>query len=275
MGRYSLDNYEQYETLCVRPGWHKTPPVNEGYGQADPFPACEPLIHIRDREALLRARESGTSFALLIEPESDGLLNTAQMMAEQALQRHWLRRPVYARLNTPPDEEMTEALWAWHIRACNLAGLSGCDLQLRRITCPRAISSAGVIPLRLWLMNAGPSPLYGEHRIMLRLHGGGRSFDITLSADPSIFLKTGDIIYNEMVQLPTMPAGDYTLMLCILRSEGNPLLLNIDRQVEDGCYSLDSVTVDDQPRLELSTIWDRYYPEGYYPLEDPKEPQAE
>ena len=275
MGRYSLDSYEQYETLCVRPGWHKTPPFNEGCGHADPFPADEPLIDIHDWEYLQRAADLGTPFALLIEPGKDGLLDTAQMMAEQSLQRHWLRHPVYARLDTPPDEEMKEALWTWHVRACNLPGLPGCDLRLRRLTCPRALSSAGVMPLRLWLMNAGPSPLYGEHRIMLRLQGFGRSFDIRLSADPSIFLKMGDIVYNEMVQLPAMPAGDYTLLLCCLRGDGNPLRLNIDRQEEEGYYSLGSVTVDDQPRPELYAIWDRYYPEGYYPLEDPKEPYAE
>lgn len=275
MGRYSLDSYEQYETLCVRPGWHKTPPLNEGYGHADPFPSKEPLIHIRDREYLRRAADLGTSFGLLIEPDRDGLINTAQMMAEQSLQRHWLRHPVYALLGTPPDGEMKEALLTWHVRACSLEGLSGCDLRLRRLTCPRALSIAGVMPLRLWLMNAGPSPLYGEHRIGLRLRGSGRSFDMELRANPSIFLKTGDIVYNEIVRLPAMPAGEYTLMLGCLRGDGSPLRFNIDIQEEDGYYALGSVKVDDQPRPELFTIWESYYPEGYYPLEDPKEPCLE
>lgn len=97
------------------------------------------------------------------------------------------RHPVYARLDTPPDEEMKEALLTWHVRACT-PGLPGCDLRVRRLTCPSAPAGAGVMPAPV-ADERWPLPLYGEHRIMLRLRGFGRSFDITLSADPSIFLK--------------------------------------------------------------------------------------
>lgn len=272
MGQYSLDNYELYETLYIRPDWSNTPPCNAGYGQANLCAADELMINIRDREALRQAARQSRPYALLIEPDRDGLLNTAQMMAEHAQQRHWLRHPVYARLKAPPDEEMKESLWAWHVRACNYPGLSGCDLRLRRLTCPRTLSAGGVMPLRLWLVNAGPSPLYGGHDIRLRLQSGANFYDMTLKADPALFMKMGDIVYNELTQLPVLPADDYTLMIGCFRQSGEPLYLNTTLREQEGLYALGILRIDTRPRPELYTAWDRRYPDGYYPLEDPAAP---
>lgn len=69
-----------------------------------------------------------------------------------------------------------------------------------------------------------------------------------------------DIVYNEMVQLPAMPAGDYTLLLWLPARRWEPPAPQHRPSGRGGLLPLGSVTVDDQPRLELYAIWDRYYP---------------
>ena len=272
MGKYSLDSYERYKSLVVRPGLGRTPPLNAGYGQSDPFPRTYPQLKLSDLEALIKAKAEGKPFALVIEPDKDGLLNTAQRMAENRMQRHWQRWPVYAWLSQPPDPQMEEELRNWHVQAANHPGGLGSDLRLKRVACPQTVSSGGALPLRLWFVNTGSSPLYGAHQVLLKLENSTASCSLVLKADPGLFNKMGDIVYNEIVQLPVLPEGDYMLLLGLRRENGHPFYLNIDTKAQDGLYALDLLRIDGIQHPELYTLWDSYYPEGYYPLEDPKEP---
>ena len=275
MGKYSLDNYQRVDSLVVRPAYHRAPPPNPGYGQADPFPADLPLIPLELASQIIRAPGENPAFALLLTPDESGWLNTAQALAEAGLQRHWESAPVYARLLEVPDAARQEQLRSWRVRAANLPSGLHADLRLRRATFPRALSSKGALPLRLWLDNAGPSPLYGRHRMLLRFRAGGEVRELPLAAEDHLFQKTGDIVYNEIMGLPELPPGEVNIDFSLRGPRGGPVYLNTGLPENEGWYTLGTVRADNTPRPQLFTLWDDWYPDGYYPLEDPKEPLAE
>lgn len=272
MGKYSLDSFQRYESLVIRPGWHVEPPENPGYGLVQAFPGDLPLVSPADTSRVKELRAQGLPFALLLQPDRDGFLNTAQALAGNGLQKHWQAHPVYARLVKAPDAHQAQQLRDWHVRACNQPAGLGLDLRLRRLACPRALSSSGALPLRLWLANMGAAPVYGAHRVLLRLSGEAGSAELTLGAPMELLRKVGDIVYNEIVRLPALPAGDYTLLLGFAGPNGGFLALNTDAPARDGLYALGEIRLDSTPRPELFTLWDSWYPDGYYPLEDPAQP---
>lgn len=301
MGKYSLDSYQRVDSLVIRPAYHRAPPPNPGYGLADPFPADLPLIPLEQASHIIRAPGEHPAFALLLTPDESGWLNTAQALAEAGLQRHWESAPVYARLLEVPDAARREQLRSWRVRAANISAGLDADLRLRRATFPRALSSKGALPLRLWLDNAGPSPLYGRHRMLLRFRAGGEAPELPLVAEDHLFQKTGDIVYNEILGLPELPLaapdhlfqktgdivyneimglpelrlGEVNIDFSLRGPEGGPVYLNTGLPENEGWYTLGMVRADNTPRPQLFTLWDDWYPDGYYPLEDPKEPLAE
>jgi len=275
MGKYSLENHQKFDSLVIRSGWYPKPPHNPGHGLEEDFDPGLPLIPLRQPEALLQARNQGAAFALLLTPDESGWLDTAQALAEHGLQRHWETAPVYARLSEAPGPEQVEQLQAWHVRAANFPANLDMDLRLRRLTCPCALSSQGALPLRLWMQNAGASPLYGPHRLFLRLSRGAWSEDLPLQTPPDVFMKLGDIVYNEILQLPALPEGELALRLILTGPGGSPLLLNTDLPEQEGLYQVGTILADHKPRPQLFTIWEDWYPDGYYPLEDPKVPLTE
>lgn len=256
MGRYSLDAYEAYPTLTVRPDAVDVLPP----GMAD---AQLPIVSLWD-DAGLDAMGSGTPYALMLPLKEHSLLDTAQRLAERGLQRHWQRMPVRAALDGVADEDTLDALKRWHVCAADQPLGLGPRITLRRATCPRTNSSGGAFPLRLWWCNTGTSPLYAAARHTLTLTGEVATASIPLQADPHLFRKLGDIVHNEILVLSALPKGIYALSLQTHIGAAHGPSLPLGR-----------VQVDDVPRPERFRAWEGYYPEGYYPLEDPKEPVAE
>jgi hypothetical protein len=59
----------------------------------------------------------------------------------------------------------------------------------------------------------------------------------------------------------------------LFRSDGNPIPLRIEAKQENGYYELGSIDVDPGLENNLLHAWDDFYPDGYYPLEDPQAPK--
>ena len=47
----------------------------------------------------------------------------------------------------------------------------------------------------------------------------------------------------------------------------------MEAQEDDGLYRVGDVTLDDASRPYLATMWEEQYADGYYPLEDPAQPE--
>ncbi len=324
MGKYSLESYEQYQTLVIRPRALPAAPDNRACGQVnfassdeargdlsrtvirlngteriggmcDKSPlgllippgrldmleevsargSCLALLHAQDTDSLCRADALGLPAAMLLDLSQGTRLDTAQHLAHKGLGDRWRRQPVFAEIQGDVSEALREDLLRWHVCAANANLGLGCDLRLRRVTCPARISGGGALPLRLWFDNRGSAPLYGKVSLVIRLSASGQAHDIVLDNPPAVFQKLGDCVYNEILRLPMMPPGTYGLSLALMTAAGEPFHLNIDADSSEGFYVLGQVDVDDRPRPEMFSIWDHYYPEGYYPLEDPAQPLAQ
>ncbi len=95
----------------------------------------------------------------------------------------------------------------------------------------------------------------------------------TLDYNPKLN-KLGDIIHNEIIQLPELDSGSYTLSIGLFTCEHEIINLSLSDKDDNGFYEMGTIDIEDEGKYHYSTIWNHYYPEGYYPLEDPKAPEG-
>ena len=129
------------------------------------------------------------------------------------------------------------------------------------------------MPLRFWFVNTGTSPCYDQLKLKVKLSIEKQQWIIDLAIKGSHWML-GEIVENKIAVLPDLKPGNYTVSIGLF-SKNQPILLDIDASLQDGFYQVGQVDVDTQNRDELFHIWDTYYPEGYYPLEDPKAPESD
>lgn len=228
-----------------------------------------PLIARADCPQQIAAlRAAGVPFGLLLDARG-GILPVRRALAVQGLQRVWASAPVFLLAAGCPDgaEALQRAVEGWHVCAADVPGAVPGVLLVRRATWPKALSAGGALPLRLWVQNVGAAPVYGPSRLQLRL--GGVDLPIPLGLARRVW-PVGDTVYNEITQLPGTAPGRYPLEYRIRREDANPSVFTGD--AGDGWQALGEVVLDGTARPELYAAWDNYYPDGYYPLEDPKLP---
>lgn len=203
---------------------------------------------------------------------SGGILPLRTQLAQGGLQRVWQKCPVFVKGAAPEGaQEAEKVVRGWHAAAAEGKETDGCRVALRRLTFPAQVSAGGALPLRLWWQNMGTSPLYGKSTVRLRLSGGGITKEIAVHDEKETRIP-GDAVHNEIIQLPQMPAGEYTLQCAVFCEHKGFLPLANDVPGENGWYTMATITLDDVKRPEAYEAWNGYYPEGYYPLEDPKLP---
>ncbi len=287
MGKYSLENHERYQTTKIRPA--NLPVLNELEWDGE-------VLSLDGMEDILDRLANGKPFALSIRLDGRHPAELGRRMALLGLQRHWRKGPVLVDpgvvqgesecglLQVPVQadevarhngenriEEIRREAIRWHASTCgNLPGF-GSRVELRKMAYPSAVTSGGAWPVRLWWVSSGTAPCYGSHRIDLRLASEALSADLALGADINRFIE-GDHTCNVVLRLPELPAGTYTVGI---RAAGYRLSMadaGLGPPDSDGFIPVGTLLLDQQPREDLFQIWDDYYPEGYYPLEDPEVP---
>ena len=82
----------------------------------------------------------------------------------------------------------------------------------------------------------------------------------------------GDSTMNLTAKLPEVPCGTYELW-CGLKAGEKYLPLAMHAAENGGMYCVGQVTLDEMVRPYLATMWEEQYADGYYPLEDPAQPE--
>ncbi len=231
------------------------------------------LIALAEDEVTLSFfRRENIPFGLLLDA-SQGILAVREALATRHLQRVWETAPVLLLAKNHPElpQALRKAAEGWHVAAADIQGIKPGRMALRRVTYPAAVAADGALPIRFWWQVVGQSPLYGWTKVVAKLvHAGG---DAALALDDEKPIRMlGDATHNQIVKLPKLPMGEYALWVGVQGQDGRLLPLAMDAPVKEGFYEIGKVTLDDVPRPELFAAWDHYYPEGYYPLEDPKLP---
>ena len=240
---------------------------------ADAFKAVPVLADLHNSGLIRHFRERNRSFGLLIRCREENRIECCEAMAREGLHHLWKSQPVVLQV---ADSDCSPALerdaHRWHASFANAKLGLGCRLELRRMTYPEAVSSGGSLPVRLWLVNSGSATMYRPFHLKLRLQSGDDVWELPLAADTRAWL-TGDIVHNEVLTLPAMPARGYRLSLGLFGEDRLPVPLYIEGIGEDGYFEAGTIEIEESAD-RLMNIWDSYYPEGYYPLEDPQTPDS-
>ncbi|WP_254450142.1 DUF4832 domain-containing protein [Cohnella herbarum] len=233
-----------------------------------------PLIADLRQERLIRhLKESRREFGLRVTCGESDWLTSCEAIARQKLNGVWKRQPVLLHVT---DEvcgpNVRREARRWHAALSNVDAGLGWQLELRRMTYPQTVFGGGSLPVRIWLVNSGTSNLYRDFELRIRLGRQGESYEIPLSARTRDW-SVGDIVHNEIAKLPEIKPGNYNVGIGLFDLNDKPIRLHIGSGQSDGYYEAGEVNVERADGDPLANIWDVYYPEGYYPLEDPKTPQ--
>lgn len=240
----------------------------------DSFDKTYAFADIHNSKLISYLKKNNYDFGLLVKCSEENWIECCEAFARQNLQSIWKKSPVLIHVmdgNCGPN--IVREAMRWHAVFSNVPLELGYNITLRRLAYPEEVSRGGALPMRFWFVNSGSSRVYRECKLKVRLKQGYKKYTITLNARTDSW-DIGDITYNEIVHLPDVEQGKYTVSIGLFFIDGTPVNLNIVGDSEDGYYHMGSIEVDNRNRDELFNIWDTYYPEGYYPLEDPKAPGA-
>ena len=215
-------------------------------------------------------RRMGVPFGLWLELDR-GILPLRRGIGQENLARVWEKCPVYLHAGRNLTGEELDAARRWHISAADAALPYGGHMTLRRMMFPKGLTTGGLMPLRLWWQNIGTAPIYETVRLQLELRCGENRYEIHapgVLAHPGV----GDSTMNLLAKLPEVPCGTYELWIGLKAGEKS-LNLAMEAQEDGGLYRVGEVTLDDASRPYLATMWEEQYADGYYPLEDPAQPE--
>lgn len=215
-------------------------------------------------------RRMGVSFGLWLELDR-GILPLRRSIGQENLARIWEKCPVYLYAGRNLTEEELDAARRWHISGADVSLTCGGWMTLRRMMFPKGLTTGGVMPLRLWWQNIGTAPIYENVQLQLELRYGENRYEIEAPATvdrPGV----GDSTMNLLAKLPVVPCGTYELWSSLKAGE-KFLPLAMEAQEDKGMYHVGQVNLDDVSRPYLATMWEEQYADGYYPLEDPAQPE--
>ena len=229
------------------------------------------FVPVTDGEMMNCALKRGFFGGLLAEVENDPL-DICEAFARNGAQRLFERYPVLVRFSHPEQANPQYPL-QWHANAVEgVQAPAGPQIALRRLNYPAALTSGGFAPLQFWWTNRGPSPMYERTEVKLRLVRDGRVTATLLPGDAPEIIPLADRVFDRIIRLPQLPEGQYRLEYGLFLENGVPVRLANTKAVGEGYYDGDVINIDHIPRPYMETIWERYHPDGYYPLEDPKLP---
>ncbi|OMF68234.1 DUF4832 domain-containing protein [Paenibacillus glucanolyticus] len=233
------------------------------------------LAELQNDRLIQYVKERSCGFGLLVRCSEANWIECCEAFAVQKLQHVWKSHPVVLHVtDLACGPNIRREALRWHASLSNVNTGLGYDLALRRLTYPETVSSHGSLPLRFWFANTGSSRIYRDFQICVQLRQGEVSYELPLHAATHTWL-TGDHVHNEMVPLPDMSPGSYTLSIALYFEDRSYVALNIQNRQQNGYYEAGSIQVEITHEDPLTNIWDTYYPEGYYPLEDPVVPEQE
>lgn len=239
----------------------------------DAFGEFPLLVDMHNQELIQYLTIHNMDFGLIVKCSETNWIECCEKLAEYNLQEVWKKRPVLLQIeDSSCGPHIERQAWSWHASMANVPMDLGFSIALRRLTYPKQVSSNGALPLRFWFVNTGSAPCYRDSKVWIRLQQGSNRYDISLRVNTKDWLL-GDVTYNEIVKLPEMDPGTYKVSLGIFFEDHSPMQLNMNCTIDHGFYELGSIEIDVVPREEYFHIWDEYYPEGYYPLEDPQSPE--
>ena len=159
------------------------------------------------------------------------------------------------------DYILSQAL-RWHVTSLNIKSTPlppewkkqfdefqkkmGYRFILRRLEYPKAVKAGRMMPVSMWWLNAGVTPVYREYWLAIELRSPSASAVIRTDADVRKWLP-GDAVFDGSVYVPeTLKPGTYRVRVGLLDPRtGQPAIkLAIEGLQTDGWYDLGDVSVE-------------------------------
>ncbi|GAE06442.1 DUF4832 domain-containing protein [Paenibacillus sp. JCM 10914] len=177
----------------------------------DSFESQTVLAELQDDRLIQYLKERSRGFGLLVMCSEANWIECCEAFAVQQLQHVWKNYPVVLHVTDQASgPHIRREAYRWHASLSNVDAGLGYDLALRRLTYPETVSSHGSLPLRFWFVNTGSSRIYREWQLWVQLKQADVSYELPLRAATDSWL-TGDLVHNEIIALPDMSPGTYTL----------------------------------------------------------------
>lgn len=237
----------------------------------DAFEETPIIADLMDRELITYLKSKKVTFGLAVRCKESNWIEVCEKFARDGLQKTWESAPVLLQLEDEVGENVVRESMRWHAAYADFAIDIGYKYALRRVTYPKKSSTKGALPIRYWFVNNGSAPCYIPFTLKIKLKKGTLEYILPLKISSDLW-RPGDITHNEILQLPSIEPGTYSLSTGIFFDQDKWMKLTIDAEDERGFYYLGELEVDSEDRDEMYEIWNHFYPEGYYPLEDPKVP---
>ncbi len=248
--------------------------VVEWEAYIDGFKTVTLFADIHNYELIRFLKNKNQEFGLRISFGEANWIQACEDLACQNLQDNWERKPTLLHvLDEACGLQVKRQALQWHAGFSNKELDLGFHIALRKLTYPENVSSKGVLPVRFWFVNNGSAPCYGSLCINLQLVREDKIYVIPVPNSP-VGWPVGDIIHNEKIPLPSLEEGIYSLAVGLFHKHNVPVGMGIDQKSTDGFYKMGDIRIDHVNRDYINNIWEHYYPEGYYPLEDPGEPEG-
>ena len=222
-----------------------------------------------DMEMVEACGRLGIRFGLWLDV-AGGIVNLRRSIGRRNLARNWESCPVYLFSEQELTGEQMDAARRWHASGANVNAVLGRRMTLRRMMFPRDLTAGGLMPLRIWWQNLGTAPCYRDLEICLELRREGERYPVVL-AEKTMRPGLGDTTFNTTGLLPNVQ-GEWELWVGLRDREGL-LPLSMEGREAEGMYEIGRITLDDVARPHLATMWEENYADGYYPLEDPAQPE--
>ncbi len=249
----------------------------------DSFDQTRIFTNIENKAFIEYLKNNNREFGLLVKCSEENWIDCCEELANQGLQHLWKRNPVLVHITDDAcGPNISREVYRWHGGLTNKQLDLGYNITLRRVTYPETVSSKGALPLRLWFVNNGTARIYQRFVVKLQIKPKelqqfsqkNSSYELAMKANTESW-SIGDITHNEIIQLLGIEPGIYTLSVGLFLLDNTPIYLNNENVRANGFCEIGTVCIDNKKRDELFNIWDTYYPEGYYPLEDPQAPEEE
>ncbi|HEX5412644.1 MAG TPA: DUF4832 domain-containing protein [Terriglobia bacterium] len=242
----------------------------------DAFKRTPLLMNFDQEEALAYGVSHGTGWRLdcwgdMRTPGWAAMLEVyPQQVVRAGIQNAWERSPVSLESCGVPgswlkhgydlDYILQQAL-RWHVSSVNIKSSAiprqwkkqfeefqkkmGYRFILRRLEYPQQVRPGEMMPVHMWFLNAGVSPVYGDYTLAVELASSDGSAVIKTSADVRKWLP-GDAVFDGTLFVPqTLKPGQYHFRVGLLDARtGLPAIqLAIEGRQPDGWYDLGTIEV--------------------------------
>jgi hypothetical protein len=194
-----------------------------------------------------------------------------QQVARTGIQEVWRQRPVSLETCGTPGywhehqydlDYIFEQALRWHASTINIKSTAipahwkarfeefqkqiGYRFILRKLEYPSSVKASQMMPIKMWWLNAGVSPVYYAYTLAVQFYSEQMSRIIPINSDIRQWLP-GDAVYESSLYVPQeLKPGKYRVRVGLLdpRTAQPAIRLAIQGRQPDGWYDLGEITVE-------------------------------